>query len=59
MIKAFAYRIHTALTDSGMVFADLPKNRYKPIHAFLDMYIFGCVCNENGIAHKLTKPYHP
>jgi len=42
-----------------MAFADLPKNRNKPIHAFLGMHIFGRVCNENGIVHKLTKPYHP
>ena len=42
-----------------MAFADLPKNRNKPIHALLGMHIFGRVCNENGIVHKLTKPYHP
>ena len=29
------------------------------IQAFLGMHIFGRVCNENGIVHKLTKPYHP
>ena len=23
------------------------------------MHIFGRVCNENDITHKLTKPYHP
>ena len=59
VIKAFSYKIHTVLTDNGMAFADLPKNRDKPIHAFLGMHIFGRVCNENGIAHKLTKPYYP
>ena len=59
VIKAFPYRIHTVLTDNGMAFADLPKNRNKPIHVFLCMHIFGRVCNKNGIAHKLTKPYHP
>ena len=26
-IKAFPYTIHTILTDNGMAFADLPKNR--------------------------------
>jgi transposase-like protein len=59
VINAFPYKIHTVLTDNGMAFADLPKNRNKPIHAFLGMHIFGRVCNENGIVHKLTKPYHP
>ena len=59
VIKDFPYKIHTVLTDNGMAFADLPKNRNKPIHAFLGMHIFGRVCNENGIVHKLTKPYHP
>ena len=27
VIEAFPYRIHTVLTDNGMAFADLPKNR--------------------------------
>ena len=59
VIRAFPYKIHTVLTDNGMAFADLPENRNKPIRAFLGMHIFGRVCNENGIVHKLTKPYHP
>jgi transposase-like protein len=59
VINAFPYKIHTVLIDNGMAFADLPKNRNKPIHALLGMHIFGRVCNENGIVHKLTKPYHP
>ena len=59
VIKTFPHKIHTVLTDNGMAFADLPKNRDKSIHVFLGMHIFGRVCNENGIAHKLTKPYHP
>jgi len=59
VIKAFPYRIHTVLTSNGTAFTDLPKNRNKPIHAFLDTHIFGRVCNENGIVHQLTKPYYP
>ena len=58
-VRCVLTRIHTVLTDNGMAFADLPKNRNKPIHAFLGMHIFSRVCNENNITHKLTKPYHP
>ena len=27
VVAAFPYKIHTVLTDNGMAFADLPKNR--------------------------------
>ena len=30
VVKAFPYAIHTVLTDNGMAFADLPKNRNGP-----------------------------
>ena len=30
VVKAFPYKIHTVLTDNGMAFADLPKNRTGP-----------------------------
>lgn len=59
VIKAFAYKIHTVLTDNGIAFTDLPKHRNKPIHVFLGIHIFGRICNENGIVHKLSKPYDP
>lgn len=59
VIKAFLYKIHTVLTDNGIAFTDLPKHRNKPIHVFLEMHVFGGICNENGIVHKLSKPYDP
>ena len=59
VVAAFAYRIHTALTDNGMAFADLPKNRTVPSRRFLGPHIFDRVCSEHGIEHRLTKPYHP
>jgi hypothetical protein len=59
VVKAFPYTIHTVLTDNGMAFADLPKNRNGPTRRFLGPHIFDRVCAENGIEHKLTKPYHP
>ena len=49
------------LTDNGMAFADLPKNRgrYPEIEAILGGHVFDRVCDQHGIEHKLTKPYHP
>jgi transposase-like protein len=58
-IEAFPYKIHTVLTDNGIAFADLPKNRTAPNRVFVGLHIFGRTCVENGITHKLTKPYHP
>ena len=59
MVAAFPYQIHTVLTDNGMAFADLPKNRNGPSRRYLGAHIFDRVCAENGIEHRLTKPYHP
>jgi transposase InsO family protein len=59
VIAAFPYRIHTVLTDNGMAFADLPKNRQGPTRMYLGAHIFDRVCQEHGIEHRLTKPYHP
>ena len=33
VVEVFPYQIHTVLTDNGMAFADLPKNRERPQHA--------------------------
>ena len=59
MIAAFPYAIHTVLTDNGMAFADLLKNRTGPTRCWLGPHIFDRVCREHGIEHRLTKPYHP
>ena len=58
-LEAFPYKIHTVLTDNGVAFADLPKNRCGPNSLYVGLHIFGRMCKENGITHKLTKPYHP
>ena len=58
-IEAFPYKVHTVLTDNGVAFADLPKNRAGPNSLYVSLHIFGRTCKEHGIAHKLTKPYHP
>ena len=61
VVAAFPYRIHTVLTDNGMAFADLPKNRgrHPEIEAIFGGHVFDRVCEGHGIEHRLTKPYHP
>ncbi len=61
VVLAFPYAVHTVLTDNGMAFADLPKNRgrHPTMDAMFGGHIFDRVCKEHGIEHKLTKPYHP
>ena len=59
VVEAFPYAIHTVLTDNGMAFADLPKNRAGPTRRYLGNHLFDRVCHEHGIEHKLTRPYHP
>src|SRR5215218_7153003 len=61
VVEAFPYRIHTVLTDNGMAFADLPKNRGRSpeMTALFGGHIFDRVCDQHGIKHRLTKPYHP
>ncbi len=45
VVEAFPYAIHTVLTDNGMAFADLPKNRNGPSRRYLGAHIFDRVCN--------------
>ena len=61
VVEVFPYKLHTVLTDNGMAFADLPKNRgrYPEIEVLFGGHIFDRVCQEHGIEHKLTRPYHP
>jgi Integrase core domain len=59
VVEVFPYKIHIVLTDNGMAFADLPKNREGASRRFLGPHIFDRVCIANGIEHRLTKPYHP
>jgi transposase InsO family protein len=59
VVEVFPYKIHIVLTDNGMAFADLPKNRERPTTRLLGPHIFDRVCIEHGIEHRLTKPYHP
>ena len=58
LIGAAPYKIHTILTDNGIQFCDLPKNRTGPTARFRT-HMFDMACHENGIEHRLTKPNHP
>ena len=58
LIEAVPYRIHTVLTDNGIQFADLPKNRQGPTARFRG-HPFDRLCFVHGIEHRLTKPNHP
>jgi transposase InsO family protein len=58
LIEAIPYKIHTVLTDNGIQFAYLPKNRNGPTARYAT-HMFALRCRENGIEHRLTKPNHP
>ncbi len=58
LVDAVPYFIHTVLTDNGIQFADLPKNRNGPT-AMLRGHPFDRSCQGHGIEHRLTKPNHP
>ena len=58
LIAVVPYKIHTVLTDNGIQFCDLPKNRLGPT-ARWTTHMFDLLCRANGIEHRLTKPNHP
>lgn len=58
LVEAVPYRIHTVLTDNGIQFADLPKNRQGPTARFRG-HPFDRTCHVHEIEHRLTKPNHP
>ena len=58
LVAAVPYVIHTVLTDNGIQFADLPKNRNGPTARFRG-HPFDRTCCKHGIEHRLTKPNHP
>ena len=58
LIAVVPYTIHTVLTDNGIQFCDLPKNRQGPT-ARWRTHMFDLLCRAHGIEHRLTKPNHP
>jgi hypothetical protein len=58
LVAAVPYRIEIVLTDNGIQFADLPKNRSGPT-AMWRGHPFDRACQAHRIEHRLTKPKHP
>lgn len=58
LIESVPYRLHTILTDNGIQFTDLPRNR-DGWTARYRVHRFDQICREHGIEHRLTKPNHP
>src|SRR5690349_7460500 len=58
LIAAVPYRLHTVLTDNGIQFADLPKNR-DGWTARYRVHRFDQICRASGIEHRLSKPNRP
>ncbi len=54
VVQAFPYRIHKVLTDNGVAFTKNASTRWDTMR-----HPFDRVCDEHGIEHRLTKPYHP
>lgn len=57
-VEAVPYKIHTVLTDNGIQFADVPRNRSKST-ALWRGHSFDRACRQQDIEHRLTKPNHP
>jgi transposase InsO family protein len=58
LVKTVPYIVHTVLTDNGIQFADLPKNRDGPTARWRG-HPFDRACWHHDIEHRLTKPKHP
>lgn len=58
LAEAVPYDIHTILTDNGIQFATLPKNRNGPTERYRG-HPFDRACQRHEIEHRLTKPRHP
>ena len=54
VIKAFPHQIHTVLTDNGVAFTKNASTKWDGMR-----HVFDRACDEHGIEHRLTKPYHP
>ena len=63
VVAAFPYQIHTVLTDNGV--AAKPRSGLRAFTKNASTkwdgmrHVFDRVCDEHGIEHRRTKPYHP
>jgi transposase-like protein len=57
LLAVVPYKIHAILTDNGIQFCDLPKNRSGPT-ARWQTHMFDLLCRAHGIEHRLKKPNH-
>ena len=58
LIEVVPYKIRIVLTDNGIQFCDLPKNRSGPTATYRT-HMFDLLCDRHNIEHRLTKPNHP
>ncbi|MDQ0506236.1 transposase InsO family protein [Xanthobacter agilis] len=58
LVVGVPYRTEIVLSDTGIQFADLPKNRSGPT-AMWRGHPVDRACQAHGIEHRLTKPRHP
>ena len=58
LVATVPYEVHTVLTDNGIQFADLARNRNGPTARFRG-HPFDRACWRHSIEHRLTKPNHP
>jgi len=60
-LEAFGYPVHTVLTDNGSEFTDrfAVDKKDKPHDKPSGDHPFDRLCADNGIKHRLTRPYHP
>ena len=54
VVKALPYQIRIVLTDNGVAFTKNASTRWDTMR-----HPFDRVCDEHGVEHRLTKPYHP
>jgi transposase InsO family protein len=58
LVAAVPYKIKIVLTDNGIQFADLPRNRSGPTARWRG-HPFDRACQHHRIEHRLTRPNHP